>query len=463
MKKLAPIVLLVASCSLFPMGPLEVQSVATDPRSVTVEFSRPPDPARAEAAFLLQEDGRTVYGRMTIDDRTMVFHPERTLDFEKPLRVNISTRAEDLHGNALRVPFLYRFGRHAETAPLHIEATEPSNTIVALSFSEPIRPEAVYGHVHVIPDGRYRIDFDDAGQNLRFEFLSAIGSPEPHTIRIADGLTGARGGTLEQPFEYHRQGRNEPADALDVVFSFVSTGHDSVTAENDTNTFEEFTRDTNLHLTFTKPVRADDLPGAIRIDPRTPVEIDAGAGAYLTEATIRFPGQLDHTTEYQLTVGARVQDIYGQSIESPRSVRFRAREESFRQPVVEAMYFDGLELVDGGVLDLSDFAPHTARAQAEFTVLLRHAEHGGVAVMDLVRHFRVRAHSGSARFSLIAATGEAMEAGRTRFRIRVAVLDEAGRFGIVSLSILRGLTDTIGNVMETEWRVNLNQTGGPPE
>lgn len=83
--------------------------------------------------------------------------------------------------------------------------------------------------------------------------------------------------------------------------------------------------------------------------------------------------------------------------------------------------------------------------------------------MDLVRHFRVRAHSGSARFSLIAATGEAMEAGRTRFRIRVAVLDEAGRFGIVSLSILRGLTDTIGNVMETEWRVNLNQTGGPPE
>ncbi|MFP4508596.1 MAG: Ig-like domain-containing protein [Spirochaetaceae bacterium] len=460
----------VFGCRLFPMAPLEVVRVWLDsPQRISVEFSAPPDPARFEAAVLLQKNDRTVHGRVSVEGVAAHFYPDEPVDRRHPYRFTVSTVAEDMHGNTLRRPLAHEFGPQPDDSPLRVAAAATRPHTVTLSFSEAVAPDALYGHLQIAPDRRYRIEFADRGRTAHVVFLSPDAPENEHSLRVMQGLTGARGGVLPAAFEYRSPEIDVTESTQEVTLHFHEPGFDTTsitpvagyTEPDLLPTYEHYGRSTTVEIEFAEAVRAADVEQAIRISPEVPVTITTGAGTHVHEARVDLGGPLDAGTLYRIEIGTRVRDREGRFLPHVLFAGIKPLEHEFQPLQVEEIRFDGEVLVDGGTLDLGGFVPHTDIQFAEIEIALAHGAGATVSSVDVARAFRIYAWANSARFRLISLTRTTESQTETRFRLRLEVTDEAGRFGIVSVYLLQELTDSLGNELEQDWRVDLNQIGGP--
>jgi hypothetical protein len=464
------ILIAFVGCRLFPMAPLEVVRVATDhPQRISVEFSAPPDPARVEAAMLLRKNDMTVHGRVSVEGTIAHFVPDEPVDSSQRYRFTVSTRAEDIHGNALRFPYLHEFGAGQDEAPLRIAAEATSPHSVTLSFSEPVAPDTLYEHLRVMPDRRHRIEFADTGETVRIVFLSPTTPNSERSLRVMQGMRGSRGSVLGSTFEYTSPALGAVESPQRITLHFYEPDSEAASLSPTAGythpdllpTYERYGRNTAIRIEFANPVRSADVERAIRISPRMPVTVSMDPATHVHQAHLELEGPLDADTLYTLEIGRDLHDRDGEALPRSLYAGIRPLESDYSPLRVEELRFAGERLTDGGVLDLGGFAPHTDIQFAEVEMVLTHAASATVSTVDVARAFRIRAWANSARFRLIAVTREPESPTAARFRLQLEVTDEVGRFGIVSVYLLQGLADSLGNTLEQEWRVDLNQIGAP--
>lgn len=460
----------LVGCELFPVVPLEIVNVSIDrPQRISVEFSAPPDPARVEAAMQLRKNDMTVHGRVSVEGVIAHFFPDEPVDSSQRYRFTVSTRAEDIHGNALRLPYVHEFGGVQNGTPLRITAEDTHAHTITLSFSEPVVPDALYEHLRVVPDRRHRIEFTDTGDAVRVVFLSPEALQQRRSLRVVQGMSGTRGGVLRTAFEYTIPATGVVESPQQVTLYFHEPGSDETsltpaagyTTSDLLPTYEHYGHDTTIRIEFARPVRSADVERAIRISPRVPVTVSMDPATHVQQVHLDLTGPLEAHTLYTLEVAASLYDGDGEAMSQALYAGIRPLASEFAPLRVEEMRFAGELLADGGTLDLRGFAPHTDTRFAEIEMILAHAASSTVSSLDVARAFRIRAWANSARFRLIAVTRETESQTAARFRLRLEVTDEVGRFGIVSVHLLQGLADSLGNTLEREWRVDLNQIGGP--
>lgn len=417
----------------------------------------------------LRKNDLTVHGRVSVEGVIAHFFPDEPLDSSQRYRFTVSTRAEDIHGNALPLPYVHEFGAGQDDTPLRITAQATRPHTITLSFSEPVAPDALYEHLRVVPDRRHRIEFTDTGDTVRVVFLSPAAPQQGRSLRVDRGMSGTRGGVLRTAFEYTSPaiGAAESPQQVTIHFHEPDTDETSLspaagyTPSDLLPTYEHYGRDTAIRIEFARPVRSADLERAIHISPRVPVTVSMDTATHVQQAHLNITGPLDAHTLYTLELAASLHDRDGEALPQALYAGIRPLESEFAPLRVDEMRFAGELLADGGTMDLGGFAPHTDTQFAEVEMVLTHAASATVSPVDVARAFRIRAWANSARFRLISVTRETESQTAARFRLRVEVTDEVGRFGIVSVHLLRDLADSLGNTLEREWRVDLNQIGGP--
>ncbi len=464
------LVMTSAGCRFFSMRPLQVLTVdVTDPQSLLIEFSAVPDLPRVEAALLLRQRNRAVHGRIVQNRETIRFLPERPLDSGERYTLSISTRAEDIHGNSLERPYVHEFGPDRTDEAFEISAAPGDEREILLSFSHPIRPPALFEHLSVHPEQRYRVEIADSGAEALIILLSPLLPDREVTVSIGRGMPAADGRMLGERFTYALPDSHADAPSqvvlLCVSFPADVSGCAAMSVDSDSPALvpglEDFDRDTEFSLRFSVPVYATDLSRMLTISPAVPLHLDLDPGIHVSEVGVRVLSSLDPSTEYVLELGENLRDHHGRTIGRSRFATLRPAARDYRKPSVAVIRFGGNELSDGGLLDLSAFFPHTDERRGALHIYLDHAENATVSALEVIRHFRILTWSNSARFRLMSATADILSPGSTRVRASLEIVDEAGRFGVVSMQLRPGLSDSLGNLLEREWRIDLNQIGGP--
>lgn len=464
------LVVISVGCRFFSMRPLQVLAVdVADPQGLLIEFSAIPDLPRVEAALFLRQRNRAVYGRISRAGTTIRFLPDHPLDPDERYTLTISTRAEDVHGNALERPYIHEFGPDRTLEAFEISAAPAGDREILISFSHPISPHALYEHLSVHPEQRYRIEVADSGVTALIVLLSAPRSDREVSVSIGRGMPAADGRLLGERFTYVLPDSHAEAPpqviSLCVLFPADVSGCAAMSVDSGDPApvpgLEDFDRDTVFSLRFAVPVYAADLSRVLTISPTVPLHLDLSPGIYVTEVGVRVHSSLDPSTDYVLELAESLRDHHGRTTGHSSFAKLRPAARDYRDPSVAAIQFEGTALSDGGLLDLSAFFPHTEERQGTLHIYLDHAENATVSALEVFRHFRILTWSNSARFRLVSASAEALSPGSTRVRMGLEIIDEAGRFGVVSMQLRDGLSDSLGNLLEREWRIDLNQIGGP--
>jgi hypothetical protein len=181
-------------------------SEAMDPSSILSGTRAEPDPPTIPTTntFVLHKGTTFVSGAVTYSGFTATFKPTDNLDSSTVYTATITTRAQDLAGNALVANYVWSFTTSAapDTTPPTVSATindngetgVPINTKVGATFSEAMNPLTITTTTFTLKYGTTMVSgtVDYSGVNAVFTPTSNLAPNTLYTATIMGGVNGVK-------------------------------------------------------------------------------------------------------------------------------------------------------------------------------------------------------------------------------------------------------------------------------
>jgi hypothetical protein len=156
----------------------------------------------------MTEDGKTISGSFTFNDKTVIFEPLNGLRANQEYHIIITTTAEDKNGNSLLKDFEYRFFTKADTKPpriLEISPVNESNLTVppgkiSIVFSKPVDTVSFEKALALTPTITYVLKWNSEHSAVDIIPIKPLAEGVRYTMTISTALTDVSRNTLLVPF-----------------------------------------------------------------------------------------------------------------------------------------------------------------------------------------------------------------------------------------------------------------------
>jgi hypothetical protein len=484
-------VLLVAllACSLLLPAPLSIVtwSPGTDHPAlasleVWIEFSVAPDPAKAEQAFSLTENGRAVSGRFSWAANRMRFEPNQPFSPGNDYAMTVGQSVETSAGSSLEKEFLFEFTTREETGRPRIVSLIPADgsaladrsAPITVGFSEPVDPATFYAAFSIAPKVAGAFSWAPDTLSCTFAPVEQYAWQTEYSITIRAGLSDASGNTLAEDFHARfTVGTDTTAPFLNAVTNAVSGAAGGVTALADDPADAIVTVTSGWEaawgfvISFSEPVMRDAIERYVSFEPGWVFRIASTAvsdSAYILQPTQR----LSYGTLYSLTVRKGIPDTQGNVTDQDSVYRFLVNGNASTppaparlrfltnptQPPASAVYADYApdDAFSGLALDPSEY-PVSATRRSHFDIYLSTALGASIDPISVMESLSFAATNGCASISIVAVQVSGFtdpqplaNPGTAVVRAIVDISNHSAS-GVVTLHLADSFEDSFGNPM----------------
>ncbi|MBI9108596.1 MAG: Ig-like domain-containing protein [Spirochaetales bacterium] len=496
-----PPILLLASCGIFFTTPLEV--IRNSPKAtsicdpdgleVSITFNREVERIRTEEAFSLTSGGIEPPGRIEWEENKLIFSPYKDLNQNSEYLLTVSTRAEDLAGNSLTEDFTltFRTGREGQRPNVTSVSPAPFSNIsdplcpVEILFDQEIDRDSILAGFAISPvtSGISTLSTD----GLRFTFTPAeeLKWQKDYSLTISENVCTTAGRALDEEYCWSfRVGSEEiPPDLISassadksVILTPSPLGNPSL----DTNTGWE--KDGDILLVFSEEVDKNSTESAVTIEPAVPFTISWDDEMTPSEMVISWDENLEWKKLYRLSLSTALKDLQGNNMEEQKiyylyvdGVRSRppalCRVNLIPDQAAVVTLFDAQTPANGCDSDLildttvgdalqSPFYIDYYFALAEtaelpfFGFILNYLISPDDSCIS-VTYLNFQLFNPGAPMTPAANPKPVPGAGQAVVRLICSVTDSKSTSGRVLFQVFRDLKDSLGNRMETDWRMEL--------
>ncbi len=198
----------------------------------------------------------------------------------------------------------------------------PSNQTISIGFDRPMNHESVEQRFDLAPalsgcSGSKSCRFAWTGNTLMFIHTHVnFALSTQYTVSMHAGYADASG----------------QQNTLDHSWRFKTEGPPALTSVDPSDNASGIAPDRNIVLTFSRPMRADSLPGAIQLSPDVPFLLRSKPGGDGSQFEIIPTAILQPNQSYTVTVDRPV-DVHENAINGVVQTRFRTGPLSFLRKI----------------------------------------------------------------------------------------------------------------------------------
>jgi len=452
------------------MSPPEIISFSpaseyADPAEVekiTITFSTIMDRTKTEEAFALKEESENLQGKFMWQDNTLIFTPYGEIGKNKTFTILMKKDAEDLYGNSLKDDFRHTFFTGEELVPPQVinfspqngETLKNLNEPVVVTFSERMEIESIYNGFRLNPDVKGTFEWSEDGKIFTFTPVGLYRQGEEYTVEISTDLRDLSGNSLAESllFSFLTEGGEKP-EIISVKAESKNAGKTDElipTEERSLNT--GLNKDDRILLTFNTPVPLEERSYIFGISPSVPFTLDWKTD--FKEGRVQFQELLEYGEIYTLTVDDKE---YRVEISGDRSVPVKVRALTFCKdisqsvPTFQELHLNDLLIVDDGKTGSFDF-------------YLGHSSESVIDISTFLDAFQITTENNclSLEFLDIEVDPAVQQSdpppkeNETVIRITANIEDNLVS-GVVTISLDRGVKDSLGNLLNEKYTMQVNK------
>ncbi|MDC7125406.1 MAG: Ig-like domain-containing protein, partial [Spirochaetales bacterium] len=326
-------IVITTSCSFFNMSPLlitewspeeELLAEAPSDFSIKITFSATCNKLLTEKAFSLQNESENLSGTFewNSDYTSFTFTPFSDFSEESVYEITISTSAEDKYGNSLDEEFYHKFSMQQKGEPPKIlsyipEAfykTDLDRQEIIIGFSRPVPPQSWLDSFSISPSVSGTHTWNDNHTIYTFSPCEELIKNQEYTISINYRITDYYGNTMGEGFTtYFSTGSEQtPPQLLSITDKETGTKTLTITENNHTKIINSgWECDDRFILSFSEPVKSEEVTSFIEIDPSVSFEINDKLTEYQQNIELLFNNKLEYDTVYRIIIGKGIEDVYG--------------------------------------------------------------------------------------------------------------------------------------------------------
>jgi len=324
--------------------------------SVTLTFSRDPDPASVERNFSLTGNGTRVKGAFLWNGSRMIFSPTAPLQINTDYVINVSADAHDIKGLSMDEAFTCDFTTRSDNEhpvllsyypEMYCEISDP-RTEVKLLFSVPVSLSTLYDNVSFNPSmaGSWRLE--EGGKLAVFSPAEPWTKNRKYEIRFSASLTDKNGMNIgndflsvfsvgtdhEAPYLLYAKRLEKNGEAF-TLNAGGFTGAAELSAEN-----HDWEKDDRLLLVFSKPVDSLAVKNYLNVENAAGLVMEnshlitEGKG-YSAEFIFKFDSIPVYESRFAFRLKPGVKDLSGNESKDEYIFRIFANGKKSKPPVLK--------------------------------------------------------------------------------------------------------------------------------
>ncbi|MBF9017298.1 MULTISPECIES: Ig-like domain-containing protein [unclassified Oceanispirochaeta] len=422
----------------------EVENCSLETDHTLLQFTTPMNWNLTEQAFSLTEEDSELEGRFIWDGNKMSFYPHRGIMENRNYTLNLENSAEDGYGNSLGENRSWKFYTGEDNTPPLIQSVNPVDKSeisnlrqsVSYDFSETVDHMSFREALEVSPALEYHLEWTEGNTSVQVQPLEDYSEGEDYTFTVSTRLKDLAQNNLKQKHELHYLISSNDELLLESIIL------ESSSAELEENGITEYVeKDDILNGRLNRRIYSDEIYGLIRIQPDVSFSLDWDIE--YREFTLSFDEDLRYGESYDLYILDRLYTIQCTGSHSiPLSI--------------ESIFFcsqDGAAPQKQLVLNESLGAYDSDTATLEF--ILNHSPYGVISESSFMKAFSIE--SSVLSFRLLSLELEAAPPA-TQSLIRICLdVSDTGFPGTVRFSLDDSLSDSLGNSLEENWTMMVNQ------
>jgi methionine-rich copper-binding protein CopC len=294
--------------------------------------------------FKVSNGSADIAGTVTYADKTATFTPAASLSYEIVYTVKITTGVTDPAGNALQAEKIWSFTTASEpdTTPPAVTSTNPADTetevpltaTVTAVFSEEMKSSTLSTSTFKINDGSKDIAGSVTYENKTATFIPTqnLGYDITYTATVITGVTDLAGNALQADKVWSFTTISQP----DIIPPAVNSVFPADTAENIpinsciTAVFSEEVKGATVNSnSFKLSNGTAAIPGSVTYTDKT--------------ATFTPDQNLDHDTDYTVTITTAIADLSGNLMQAEKIWSFTTSADAVVPSVVSVNPPDGTQ------------------------------------------------------------------------------------------------------------------------
>jgi hypothetical protein len=472
------------------LPPLKVISISTE-NNIVVVFSAQPSKESIKKAFSLSEEGQTVSGVFSFDDKSVVFIPLNGLRANHEYNITISTVAEDKKGNSLLRDFEYNFFTKQDIEIPHILGINPANEsnltlvpeTISVAFSKTMDTVSFERALSISPSIPHVLEWNTEHTAVDIIPVKPLVKGTRYTITINTTLTDTYRNALLTTFRstfLYGLDRNPPENT--ITWETTSGDTSGLLTPNIIN--QDIPSDSDFIIVFDKSVQIDAIAGFIEINPPIGItvipDIISGNSARIT---------LNHKPEwnknYTLKLKRGITDTFGNKTETDILFPLVFNTEKHR-PVtfaggvlknnLEYKFINSTTDFSSITLDVIHFNPGnlTAVSTELYYAFRISGEAESISLVSAMQAISISTRNACAYISIRTMNFLTPDAPNNEYNTIYALLDDNGEGkliilkmgidientenrGLIIFSIRNDISDNLGNTMVDSINLTLNK------
>ncbi|HOD41734.1 MAG TPA: Ig-like domain-containing protein, partial [Candidatus Wallbacteria bacterium] len=270
-------------------------------------------------------DGKTVYSDK---ERQILFVPGKNLEYGKVYRVTLSSmQIESVHGFKMPQNYSWTFStkKPRDEAPPEVLSTSPidgsydvsEQARISVTFSEEIDPVSLNKYTIILSDGNQdvpgKITYDKRTSKAAFFPLEKLKSGQKYTMLISNGVKDIAGNAMQSPREWTFTTKKPViVEKPRIVKTYPADREKEI--KPDSKIFVYFNKVMNESTCNVFNIK---LSGNSKTSAITTSFVKNG-----NFVTIIPLENFEYSTEYKVSLSARITDLEGQTLESDYSFAF---------------------------------------------------------------------------------------------------------------------------------------------
>jgi hypothetical protein len=289
-----------------------------------IVFSTQPSQESIKKAFSLIEDGQSVSGTFTFNDKTVQFIPVNGFRDNREYHITITTVAEDNKGNSLLKDFEYIFFTKQDIETPQIldivpknesNLTEPPEKI-SITFSKPVDTFSFERAFSVSPTITHVLEWDTEYSSVDIIPTKPLAGGTRYTLTVSTTLTDIYRNALLTSFtSTFLYGLDKNPPEISVGWKTSDGTSDSLTPGV---VNQEIPSDSDFVIEFDKRIFIDTIAGFIEINPSVSITVTPDL-VEKNNARIKLNQKPEWGKNYTLKIKKGITDTSGNKTEAELS------------------------------------------------------------------------------------------------------------------------------------------------
>lgn len=306
------------SCGFFLVPPLEVITSTFDEKGVIIEFSRSPTSFSLKNGFSLTKDDENLTGQFYFYDNFVRFEPQKGIQKNFEYKLKLSSEIEDKKGISMLNDYYHTHSTRIEEVAPWVKSITPSDGTVffddnqkinhiEFTFSEGIDPASFDSNFRIEPSVDYVSTFSECGSIVQIVLLEELQFGKEYIIYLDTNLSDLYGNKMENPFV---SSFSYGQDFISPDFDFFLLSKDDNEVLKIENQIDNVFIDDRFQIVFNEIVDIENLSAFISMEPDIPFSLDID---YQTKksAKIFFDKNITWGKQYFLKINPGISDKAG--------------------------------------------------------------------------------------------------------------------------------------------------------